>query len=141
MNVRMQPGTVDACVTVNVACDAVTVNVPVRSQPAPLMLAVPTPGLNANPAGTFRIVVVPSASSPMVVSAIAGPVSVVNVVVPNSSAEMAEPPDAGLMTAADAVANGTSEASSANSSARAVNRPRLNVESTSSRLPSMRSCG
>lgn len=69
----------EACVTVNVAVDAVTDRVPARGVPVqtpPPMVVLPTPGLNRNPAGALRMVVVPSASSPAATSEIPGPLIV-----------------------------------------------------------------
>src|SRR5690242_6092600 len=49
----------------------------VRSQPAPVMLSVPTAVLNLNPLGSTRAIVSPDARVPAVPSVIVGPVRVV----------------------------------------------------------------
>src|SRR5256885_714750 len=111
--VMTQVFTVDACSTLNDTLPVATTapSLVVKSHPAPLMLSVPTAVLNLKPAGRTRATVSPAASRPAAFSVRVGPVSVVQLDVPKSSAEIADPPVAGvtLTETAETVAIGTSE--------------------------------
>src|SRR3954451_621394 len=99
----------------------------------PVGTTPPTPGLKRNAAGIIRIVVEPASSSPVPDSRIVGPVSVVKLLVPASSAEIASPPVAGITPAARTLVTGTTEPERAISNPAASTRPRRPRPSTAIR--------